>query len=318
MQTYLKTKPSIVQLLIFMGIALVLFGILYIAGAAVITSVTGVGIAELVNMDNWNLAEPKYLRFIRGMLLLQFIGLFVAPSLLFAFLSDRKPLDYLGLKRPVKPAYWILGLAGLIIAYPLVEYLGLLNRQISFGADTDRWIHSMEETAMKQIQMMLQVRTPTELILNLIFIALFAGVGEELFFRGVLQRLFIRAFRSPWAGIIFTALLFSAFHMQFLGFFPRFLLGILLGAVYWFSGSLWPAILAHFVYDALIIILVYQQPQLLSDPDMSMIDKSNMAVMALGSALVTGLVLWRMMRLSTVTYADVYKDDRPDPNTMPF
>ena len=39
-------------------------------------------------------------------------------------------------------------------------------------------------------------------------------------------------------------------------------MGILLGAVYWYSGSLWPAIIAHFVYDAFIIVLAYFNPKM--------------------------------------------------------
>src|SRR5207248_7937312 len=158
------------------------------------------------------------------------------------------PLQYIGLKPPNKYLFLILAIAIMIIAIPLVEYTGILNQQMTFGGTTQKWMKSMEEDAAKQIQFMLHKHTPSELILNLIFISLFAGIGEELFFRGILQRLFIRAFKNPWAGIIVTALIFSGFHLQFFGFVPRFLLGILLGLIYWYSGSLWAAIAAHFTY----------------------------------------------------------------------
>src|SRR5438270_526741 len=100
--------------------------------------------------------------------------------------------------------YWLLGIAGMLIAIPLVEYTGVLNQQMFFGGETQKWIKSMEEEAAKQIQFMLSHHTPKELILNLIFISLFAGIGEELFFRGVLQRLLIRMFKNAWAGIVLT------------------------------------------------------------------------------------------------------------------
>jgi membrane protease YdiL (CAAX protease family) len=135
----------------------------------------------------------------------------------------------------------------------------------------------MEEEAARQIKFMLQKRNPVELLKNLLFISVFAGIGEELFFRGILQRLLIRVTKNPWMGIILTAAIFSGIHFQFYGFLPRLLLGVLLGAIYWYSGSLWVAILAHFLYDAAIILLVYFNPQMLENPDATLLPGPAMA-----------------------------------------
>ena len=249
MQSYLKTRPVWIQLLLFIGMAMGIFMIFSLIGMSILSAMTGISIFDVNDTSKWDNANPKMLTYVRGMLLLQFFGLFVIPTLLFAYFSDPKPLQYIGIKKPIKPVYWILGIASLIIAIPLVEYTGLLNRDVNFGG-AQKWMQSMEDEALKQIKFMLAKRTISELITNIIFISLFAGVGEELFFRGVLQRLFIKAFKNPWLGIIVTAFLFSALHIQFFGFIPRFLLGILLGAMYWYSGSLLTAIVAHFAYDA--------------------------------------------------------------------
>src|SRR4051812_18773258 len=106
------------------------------------------------------------------------------------------------------------------------------------------------------IQFMLKERTPAELAKNLLFILLFAGGGEELVFRGILQRMVIQKTQNQWMGFVLPAAFFSGIHFHFYGFFPRLFLGILLGAIYWYSGSLWVAILAHFLYDAAIIVVV--------------------------------------------------------------
>ena len=71
--------------------------------------------------------------------------------------------------------------------------------------------------------------------------------------------------QKSWVGIIVSAAIFSAMHMQFYGFLPRFALGVLLGLIYWYSGSLWVAILAHFIYDAVLIVLAYFYPEMLDD-----------------------------------------------------
>jgi membrane protease YdiL (CAAX protease family) len=307
MQSYLKTRPVWIQLLLFVGMAMGILMIFSLIGMSILSSMTGINMFDVSDTSKWN-ANPKMLTYVRGMLLLQFFGLFVIPSLLFAYFSDPKPLRYLGLKKPVKPIYWVLGIASLLIAIPLVEYTGLLNRQVNFGG-LQQWMQSMEDEAMQQIKFMLGKHTISELVTNIIFISLFAGIGEELFFRGVLQRLFIKAFKNPWMGIIVTAFLFSALHVQFFGFIPRFLLGILLGAVYWYSGSLLTAIVAHFLYDAFFIVWAYFQPQIIEDTQGTIANGSMQIMLALISTVLVLLIIWLMKKNSTISYTGVYKND---------
>lgn len=319
MQTYLKTKPVWIQLLLFAGMAFGLFIILTLIGTLILSKIFGVGLTEVQNISQWNATDPRMIHFIRGLLLLQFLGLFLIPSLLFAYFSDPKPLNYVGLKQPVKPVFWILAIVAMFIAIPAVEYIGALNQKMSLGADTQKWMKNMEEEAAKQIQFMLSKHTPKELILNLIFISLFAGIGEEIFFRGILQRLLIRAFKNPWMGIVLTAAIFSAFHFQFFGFFPRLLLGIVLGAIYWYSGSLWTAMLAHFVYDGSVIVLAYLNPSIVKNADQSIINTSHLAVLGFISLVVTILILWLMKKNSSASYEQVYGNDKPlQPDKLSF
>ncbi|MDQ3277351.1 MAG: CPBP family intramembrane metalloprotease, partial [Bacteroidota bacterium] len=271
MQTYLKTRPAWIQLMLFLGMAFGLFMIALLIGSPILSKMTGIDMFALQDSKNFDLANPNMRTYMRGMILLQFLFLFTIPSLLFAYFSDPKLGEYLGLKTPHQSLYWILGLLLILLAYPFVEYLGYLNQKIPVGDATEKWMKGMEEEASRQIRFMLRDRTPAELIKNLVFISLFAGVGEELFFRGILQRIFIRMTQNPWMGIVLTAAIFSGIHFQFYGFFPRFLLGILLGAIFWYSGSLWTAILAHFLYDAVIILVVYFNPQLLNNPEATII-----------------------------------------------
>ena len=94
-------------------------------------------------------------------------------------------------------------------------------------------------------------------MITIFLVGVLPAIGEELFFRGILQKLFIQVFKKAWPGIIFTAFLFSAFHMQFMGFLPRMALGIILGALYWYSGSLYTSMLGHFVFNTINILLIY-------------------------------------------------------------
>lgn len=298
------------QLLLFLGMAFGLFVIASLIGVYVLSGMTGIGVEQLSDSKNWDLANPKFKTYMRGMLLVQFFFLFVIPALIFSRVSDPKPMKYLGLKAPSSAMYWFWGILVILVAYPFVEYLGLVNQKMAGG---EGWMKEMEEEATRQLKFMLQERTPLELVKNLFFIALFAGVGEELFFRGILQRMFIRATRSPWAGIIITGIIFSGIHFQFYGFFPRMFLGVLLGAIYWFSGSLWVAILAHFLYDAVIIIIIYFSPQILDNPSATLIEGREIALFfgAMVSLAFTFIILYRMQKKSVTRFDEIYNDDFP-------
>ena len=310
MQTYLKTRPVWIQLLLFIGMAFGIFTVLSLIAISILSNITGISAFNMSNVANWNSSNPGMIVFVRGMLLVQFLGLFVIPSLLFAYFSDPQPLQYIGLKPPVKPIYWVLAVIVMFLAIPLVEYTGILNRQVHFGQGLQSWMQSMEDEAAQQIKFMLSGKDVGNLILNVIFIALFAGIGEELFFRSILQRLLIRATKNPWTGIIIAAFLFSFFHFQFFGFVPRFLLGILLGAIYWYSGSIWPAMLAHFAYDGFFIVLAYFRPQIMDDTNATLFNTTSaMALSALVSAVMVVALVWLMKRNSTITYADTYRND---------
>lgn len=312
MQSYLKTRPVWVQLLLFIGMAFGIFLTLYLVLGSILAAVTGISLMQMATAD-WSQPNGQLLTMMRGMLLIQFLGLFVIPSMLFAYFSDPRPMEYIGLKRKGSSFYWVLGIASLMLAIPLVQYTGELNRQIHFGPGMQQWMQSMEDSAAEQIKFLLGRNSATDLLLNIIFIAFFAGVGEELFFRGVLQRLFIKVTKSPIAGILVAAVVFSAFHFQFFGFIPRFLLGAVLGAIYWYSGSLWPAMAAHFLYDAFFITLAYYYPQIIESDKMPFSQPLIIGTALLSAAMVA-LLVWLMKKRSTVTYNEVYKDDDMNSN----
>jgi membrane protease YdiL (CAAX protease family) len=311
MQTYLKTRPVGIQFLLFIGMAFGIFLILSLIGMAVLSKMTGISIFQVQDVSRWDPNNPNMILYIRGMLLVQFFGLFVIPTLLFAYFSDPKPMDYIGLKPPSKHIYWVFAILALIVAIPFVDYMGYLNQKM-FSGSAGGVMKRMEEEATKQIQFMLSKHTLKELFLNLFFIAVTAGVGEELLFRGVLQRLFIRATKSPWAGILIAAALFSASHFQFYGFIPRFLLGAVLGALYWYSGSLWTAILAHFFYDGFMIVLLYLNPEMIKNTDSTLMQQSQLQliVSAMVSLAVTVFILWQMRKKSTASFEAVYRRDK--------
>jgi membrane protease YdiL (CAAX protease family) len=54
-----------------------------------------------------------------------------------------------------------------------------------------------------------------------------------------------------------TAFIFSLMHLQFYGFLPRIILGVILGYLFVWSKNLWIPILIHFLNNALVVTFSY-------------------------------------------------------------
>ncbi len=88
---------------------------------------------------------------------------------------------------------------------------------------------------------------------TLLVMALMPGICEELMFRGFMMR-FFEKYGYKQATIV-TALLFAAFHLDPIRFFPVFLLGMLLGYLTLHSGSIYNAMLSHTINNGLAYII---------------------------------------------------------------
>ena len=219
------------------------------------------------------------------------IVIFGLPALVYVRITDpRHPGAPLGLRRPVRPAFYLLAILLLLLAFPFELWLGILNRQIPMPA----WTIKAEEAAEQQLKTLLTAKNSLDLLFNLVVVAVVPGIFEEMFFRGVVQRLLIRMTNKPWLGICIAAAIFSFMHFEFLGFLPRFFLGILLGAAYWYSGSLWTAIVAHALFNAIQVIALNYMPEMMND--------ANPSVPLYGvllSAVIVAVLLAVMRRQST-------------------
>ncbi|MFN0136314.1 MAG: type II CAAX prenyl endopeptidase Rce1 family protein [Phycisphaerae bacterium] len=70
------------------------------------------------------------------------------------------------------------------------------------------------------------------------------AICEELFFRGYVQRRLLRRTR-PAKAIVYTSLIFAAFHLIPLQVVFTFLPGVWLGYLAWRTNSVWPGVICH-------------------------------------------------------------------------
>jgi membrane protease YdiL (CAAX protease family) len=127
--------------------------------------------------------------------------------------------------------------------------------------------------------------------LGVFVIALLPAIGEELVFRGMLQPELFRATGNHHAAIWISAIIFSAFHMQFFGFVPRLLLGALFGYLYVWSANLLIPMIAHFVNNGFSVLMMYLYQKGIITVDMESPEAAPWP-MVIGFTIVFGFLLF--------------------------
>ena len=115
-----------------------------------------------------------------------------------------------------------------------------------------------------------------------LMVGLTPAICEELLFRGYMQTRLVKSFGAA-GGILTASFLFALLHMDLVHIIAVFPLGLFLGWVTWRSGSLFPAMLGHFVNNSISVVLaVYApegQPAMLAAPALAFMA----AILALGA-----------------------------------
>lgn len=196
------------------------------------------------------------------LLMLSSIISFALPALLAAkFIQKDEPaFRQLGMTESPRFTKYLLAIVFMLAIMPAIEFISSLNASYSFPESLkglEEYLRNIDESAMQSTMKALAGNGVGAFILNLIVLAITPAVCEEMFFRGVLQKFFVDNIRNKHIAILLTAFIFSAIHMQFSGLLPRFILGAVLGYLFYSSGSLWLSIVAHATNNALVVIAAF-------------------------------------------------------------
>ena len=166
--------------------------------------------------------------------------------------------------RQLGAGWWLLAAAGLIVVIlPLMSVIIAWNAGAHFpGAlhGFEVWARASEDRAAELTKYLTRFNSGARFAVGVVVIALVPAVAEELVFRGVIQKNLVRWF-SPHVGVWLGAAIFSAIHFQFFGFVPRFVLGLVLGYLYLWSGNILVSMAAHFTQNALQLLILYLTQQ---------------------------------------------------------
>lgn len=125
----------------------------------------------------------------------------------------------------------------------------------------------ISKTTLAMEQQLLQMNNFSELLANVLIFGFIAGIGEELIFRGFLQRFLTQWTKNIHLGAFLTGLAFTLMHFQLEGFFPRLILSLFFSYFLIGSGNLWITILIHIVFNSYQVILYYFAPEVVGSVD---------------------------------------------------
>jgi membrane protease YdiL (CAAX protease family) len=224
------------------------------------------------------------------------LGSFMAPAVIYPLILRQRFATFfpLGLPKPLLLVALAVVLA--FLAMSPTALIAELNSQIDVSrwGRFGQWLQDNERSSLELFGTALSQPGAAGLIAAFLVIAVIPAVGEELAFRGVLQRLF-QTWTGRHLGIVITAVCFSAVHGEFSGFLPRIFLGLFLGYVFFWTNNLWFTILIHFVNNAFIVIAVrlYGDGHL----DVNEVGTPDL-LMAIGGTLVFSGFLYFFFKLS--------------------
>jgi len=188
-----------------------------------------------------------------------FFAFIIAPLLYIRYFERKRTEKYLFVADPILPAIIltvIIGQTFMFLNTPVIEWnMGLQFPE--FLSEFEAYAQQQEEFLKEVTEFVTVFDTPGQFILGMVVIAIIPGIGEELLFRGLIQEKLSLLMKNPHIAIWVTGFLFGLFHFQFYGLFPRMLLGVLFGYLYWWSGSLLLAMIAHFFNNGFTILMVY-------------------------------------------------------------
>ncbi len=214
------------------------------------------GTLDLLNQQD----NPKSLALLKYFQVTQSFGLFIIPPILIGYLFELNSWSFLNANHAGGSSLYFIVFLLMFVSLPLINWLIDINEMLklpSFLKGVEDWMKNAEDQAGKLTGAFLAGKSFSNFLFNLFMIGILPAVGEEFMFRGVLQRLLKDWLKNVHIAIFITGFLFGAMHMQFYGLLPRMILGVIFGYLFYWSGSIWVPVFAHFVNNSGAVIISY-------------------------------------------------------------
>ena len=196
--------------------------------------------------------EFKYLYAHKALAFFDQLGTFLIPSILFLIIIRSMTINYVIPKRQD----WVKLIIYFFILLGIAQILLVISTYIGYDflpLSTQDFLKNQQDFNTK-IQEGFITDSFSGFLFNIILLAIIPAVGEELFFRGILQDICIGLFKNNSVGIIITSLIFGILHFQIDNLLSIIFASLLLGYIYNFSNNIFLTILLHFGFNSFSLI----------------------------------------------------------------
>jgi len=290
----------------------VVFGLIAVSISA---AVYGVSDLETFFKDSERLSQYPGVSFL--FFGLTSIGTFLTPAILYPMYLGQTVLAFHRLRWPSSVAMLLLAIVLTFLAFNPVAVAMELNAMIDVSGwgGFGEWLSDNERSNQRIQKEMLGYRSVSGVALSLLVVTVIPAVGEELLFRGVLQRI-MQSWAGRHLGIAITAIIFSAIHVEFSGLLPRIFLGLFLGYIFYWTGNLFFPVMVHFLNNAFIVVVA--QFYSLEKIEVSEIGNPELWAAALGTLLFAGfLYFFYKLSKSKPRHGEELGEDLHDEPTIP-
>lgn len=313
---YWREYPLFLQLVLLLLMFFTLWSFSLYLGGVLIPRIFQVPLTALVRID-----EHMSRRALAAAISFQAVNhlfSFLVTGLLFSYLTHPQPAFFLGLRKPGKRVHpWLVALI-ILGALPFLTGLDGLLRHIDFGPS----VKAMQERNDATLKAFLTQKGAGDFLASFFVFAILPALGEEMLFRGIFMRYVAKRTQKMLYPILISGILFALFHSNPYGMLSIFLAGIIMGVIYWLTGSLWMSILGHLLFNGTQVTLYYAAN---NNPSLNAFLESNRMPLLLpvAGALVMGLglyLLWRTRTpLPTGWTDDFTADEKAEPEEQtPF
>lgn len=227
-----------------------------------ITLVLGVfsngGLAEVLQSDGSLSSFSNRPFFLYALLIASSFGTFLLPAFI---LQKLEPYyNYFPAENKKFGMSYLIAVAILFAFGPIMQLIGDANAKMTLPdslSGIETWMRLQEDSMAELTKNIVMVDRWELLLVNIVVMAIMPAIAEEYYFRGSLMHIIQRLVKNYHITVWLSAIIFSAIHVQFFGFFPRMILGVFFGYMFVWTQNIWIPILTHFVNNATVAILAF-------------------------------------------------------------
>ena len=224
------------------------------------------------------------------------IGFFLLPVIAYHVIFGYDIASSMGMRKIPSVKYWLLGIGVMFMSAIFIQLLVQINSAIPLSGKLQS-LRTGQDEVQKMVEAFFSESSRARFLTLTLVMALLPAIGEELCFRGTIQTTLYQTNLGPVGAVIVSGLTFSLVHFEFDNFLAIWCMGIVLGFLYYYSGSIWVSIGAHFFNNFIVVVGKYAYMKGLVHTDVANNDTLPVYLtIPAGVAMVLGLMLLRKWR----------------------